>query len=49
MIENLEMENNESIHECIHSFYNTDPVLVRLMAAVDNLKEAEGLELAPWY
>ena len=28
---------------------DTDPVLVRLMAAVDNLKEAEGLELAPWY
>ena len=26
-----------------------DPVLVRLMAAVDNMKESEGLELAPWY
>ena len=26
-----------------------DPVVVRLMAAVDNLKEVEGLELAPWY
>ena len=26
-----------------------DPVVVRLMAAVDNLKEPEDLELAPWY
>jgi hypothetical protein len=28
---------------------DSDPVLVRLMAAVDNLKEDEGLDLAPWY
>jgi hypothetical protein len=26
-----------------------DPVVVRLLAAVDNLKEDEGLDLAPWY
>ena len=26
-----------------------DPVVVRLMAAVDNVKEEEGLDLAPWY
>ena len=26
-----------------------DPVIVRLLAAVDNLKEEEGLDLAPWY
>jgi len=26
-----------------------DPVVVRLLAAVDNLKEEEGLDLAPWY
>ena len=26
-----------------------DPVVVRVQAAVDNVKEEEGLELAPWY
>jgi hypothetical protein len=26
-----------------------DPVVVRLQAAVDNLKEPEDLPLAPWY
>jgi hypothetical protein len=26
-----------------------DPVVVRALAAVDNLKEEEGLDLAPWY
>jgi ubiquitin len=26
-----------------------DPVIVRLLAAVDNIKEAEDLPLAPWY
>ena len=26
-----------------------DPVVVRVQAAVDNLKEEEGLDLAPWY
>ena len=26
-----------------------DPVIVRLQAAVDNLKESEDLPLAPWY
>ncbi len=26
-----------------------DPVVVRVLAAVDNLKENEGLDLAPWY
>jgi hypothetical protein len=26
-----------------------DPVVVRVLAAVDNLKEEEGLDLAPWY
>jgi hypothetical protein len=26
-----------------------DPVVVRALAAVDNLKEDEGLDLAPWY
>ncbi len=28
---------------------DNDPVVVRLMAAVDNMKEKEDLELAPWY
>ena len=26
-----------------------DPVVVRVQAAVDNLREDEGLDLAPWY
>ncbi len=26
-----------------------DPVVVRLQAAVDNLKESEELPMAPWY
>ena len=26
-----------------------EPVVVRVQAAVDNLKEDEGLDLAPWY
>jgi hypothetical protein len=28
---------------------DTDPVVVRVLAAVDNLHEAEDLDLAPWY
>ncbi len=28
---------------------DADPVVVRLLAAVDNLHEAEDLDLAPWY
>ena len=26
-----------------------DPIIVKLLAAVDNIKEAEDLPLAPWY
>jgi hypothetical protein len=32
-----------------HHPNDVDPVVVRLQAAVDNLKEDEGLDLAPWY
>jgi hypothetical protein len=28
---------------------DADPVVVRLLAAVDNLREWEDLDLAPWY